>query len=485
MDQFNGLRAKSHTSRFVLFVVALLLCAWLAWDSVGPLMKEWSSGLYSQGWLIFALSIGHLYQIRVATNHWRWVGLLLMAGAGALWWLGLVLGIETIQYAALFGVFLALVVSVWGLEFAFQAKYMLIALGLAFPVWEHLQEPLQALSTIVSVNLLRWFGVPVLQEGFLLTVPGGRFLIEPACAGLAFILTALSLVFLFRAWFRVSFARLVKMLAVSMLLAIVANWIRVVAIVLIGNYSQMQNPMVDDHAGLGWVIFGLIYCPYFWFQVRYHGESETGADQVQPFALPELRWVVLAVLMLALFPFSDFLLRKDQQEQQSLSALLSEVEGLQAAAPFEDWQPDIAGAEQAHYFRIKQAGQSYWVYIAETNYRPGGKMLIKSGNRFFEPGLWQVEQKRRMQQGAHFQLRGPKGYQRELDYAYVVAGQPYGRLLDAKKALLQAYLTGRDQLYLVVVMQPNRIAGFNKGTSTEGLVSRIVNALSKPEVTDK
>ena len=47
-------------------------------------------------------------------------------------------------------------------------------------------------------------------------------------------------------------------------LSIVANWIRILAIITVGNATQMDHWIVDGHLFFGWLLFSGMLIPYFW-----------------------------------------------------------------------------------------------------------------------------------------------------------------------------------------------------------------------------
>lgn len=456
----DNIQGRWHRRAFLLLVVCMAVSAWIAWPTVSALLYEWNRGLYSHGWLVFALSLFYLFRLETRPTAGRWLSLVVALLSAFTWWFGLVLGIETIQYAALYGLLLSLILSIWGFPFLYDVKYMMIALAMAFPVWEHIQAPLQRLSTEISVIIVDLLGINIHREGFLLSVPGGRFLIEPACAGLGFLLTALSLVLLFAAWFKLHWKQLFKMLIVSLLLAMLANWIRVVIIVLIGNYTEMQSPLVEDHFTLGWLIFGVIYCPYYWFQVRTVGDERR---HVAPFyksiGYQDLRWPLGVVAIVAAFPVLNACVGVTQGSRSSNAHSVMETYQGQSANPViklsvspKKWHPEISGADSEGFYRIHQDGYFFTAFVVETNYYPGGRMLPKSGNKVFDSRFWSMSDETLQDSEMLLKLSSARGQYRNIVYSYIINGEATGDVLEAKKLVLDAYLDNNPRMFFIAVM---------------------------------
>ena len=93
---------------------------------------------------------------------------------------------------------------------------------------------------------------------------GGRFAIEPACSGLGFFLCS-GLIGAYFAYFNdLGWRKMVGFIAFGLGLAVVANWIRILAIIMVGNATQMDHWIVHDHLMFGWILFSGMLIPYFW-----------------------------------------------------------------------------------------------------------------------------------------------------------------------------------------------------------------------------
>jgi EpsI family protein len=71
---------------------------------------------------------------------------------------------------------------------------------------------------------------------------------------------------------------------VSAIIPIMANWLRVTIVVLAGELTAMQHPLVHSHITFGWILFGSLILPACWFGARF---SDIGRRDVQTKAATE------------------------------------------------------------------------------------------------------------------------------------------------------------------------------------------------------
>jgi EpsI family protein len=145
------------------------------------------------------------------------------------------------------------------------ARSLRFAIGyflFSVPLIDLLAPPLQYLTVVVTSVILRVAGLIPVIAGNLVTIPEGTFEIADGCAGTHYLTVALATATLFAYLERLSWRRATLVIAGGVLLALLANWLRVAAIIEIGHLTAMRSGLVRDHYAFGWVIFALTLLPF-------------------------------------------------------------------------------------------------------------------------------------------------------------------------------------------------------------------------------
>ncbi len=124
-----------------------------------------------------------------------------------------------------------------------------------FPIWNGLTTPLQQLSTWVSSFVLSLTSIPIYVEGAFISLPAGKFEIANGCSGLRYLLVSLAISYLYTFLYIKSVKNSVTFLIFAILGALITNWIRIILLILIGQYTEMQSPLMTDHNNFGWFLY--------------------------------------------------------------------------------------------------------------------------------------------------------------------------------------------------------------------------------------
>ena len=115
-----------------------------------------------------------------------------------------------------------------------------------------------------TVAALRLTGIPVYREGQFFTIPTGSWSVVEACSGLRYLIASVTVGVLYAYLTYRSPARRAAFVAASIVVPIVANWVRAYMIVMIGHLSGMKYAVGVDHLIYGWVFFGIVMLLLFW-----------------------------------------------------------------------------------------------------------------------------------------------------------------------------------------------------------------------------
>lgn len=180
-----------------------------------------------------------------------------------------ILDIKTVFFASL----ILMIASLTGLNLgwrAFQVTLLpLCIVSMAMPFWYIASAPLQSLSAIVVGKFVEGISITALVEGTYITLPNGTIHIAGGCSGLKYFLSAISLSFISSCWNHNPPRKVIISLLLATSLSILANWVRISILVIIGYKAGVDHPLMEDHDSLGWVVFAVLLLPWLWFEGRF------------------------------------------------------------------------------------------------------------------------------------------------------------------------------------------------------------------------
>ncbi len=148
---------------------------------------------------------------------------------------------------------------VCGRPLAMRVAAPLASLYFAIPVWEYLVPLLQYMTVGVTHVILRLLDIPAVVDGFHVTLPSGSFQIAEGCSGKRYFVMTLTITSLAGVLARLPWRRFVVLMVCAVVMALVANWVRVLIVILAGHLTHMRHYWVAvEHISLGWIIFAVL-----------------------------------------------------------------------------------------------------------------------------------------------------------------------------------------------------------------------------------
>src|SRR5690554_8156294 len=95
-----------------------------------------------------------------------------------------------------------------------------------------------------------------LIEGNSITLPYGRLVIADGCSRLRYFAISILLAAMMSILNDYRWRGWLCFLAAAMVLGLIANWVRIFILVVIGYQSEMQSELLTDHELMGWVVYG-------------------------------------------------------------------------------------------------------------------------------------------------------------------------------------------------------------------------------------
>lgn len=263
----------------------LLLLAWilfLYFDTVAAMVLTWSrSATFTQDFLVPPIVLWLVWRqrrpIASQTPQPSVVALVFIAGAAFVWLLGDLVAVNAVTQLAFVALLVLSVPAVLGWNVARLIVFPLGFLFFAVPIGEFLIPQLMEWTADFTVLALRLSGVPVYREGLYFVIPSGRWSVVEACSGVRYLIASLTVGTLFAYLNYQSSKRRILFVVVSIIVPIVANWMRAYMIVMLGNLSGNRLAVGVDHVIYGWIFFGIVIGLMFLIGARW-AEPEKVAD---------------------------------------------------------------------------------------------------------------------------------------------------------------------------------------------------------------
>lgn len=381
-------------------VVAILAVIGLFFDTFRSIVAIWSrSDTFAHGFLIVPISLYLIWDERdrlrnvTPSPDYRALAALPLIGFG---WLGCrlagVLVLE--QYFAV----AAIPLVVWAVLGSAAIRRLAFPLGfllLAVPVGEFLIPPLIDFTAAFTVAGLRLTGVPVLQEGNLLTLSNSQWSVVEACSGLRYLIACVTLGILYayltyRSWWKRGLC-----LLAAIIVPIIANGFRAYLIVMMGYLSDMKLAAGVDHLIYGWIFFGVVVLLFFWVGSFFREDdveppapaeperASSSRDSARRFLVAGVAVVLLAAVWPVWAHRAEDLEAGLPPESSVLPSVVGEWSAL--GEPPTDWRPHYVGAGVTPARAYERDGEWVGAHVACYGSQRQGAELVSSSNGWIVP----------------------------------------------------------------------------------------------------
>jgi exosortase len=221
--------------------------------------------------------------------------LILLALAGLLLFYSLaeLVNIDVFTYAALLAALPCFIALFFGWRASLSLWHLHLFFILPLPIWDGFLETLVQLASVVCSNFMKLFDLPMLIEGNSITLPTGRILIAEGCSGIRYFLVSIILGYLLSNLNGYTGWRLILTVTCGACLGLLANWIRIILLIFIGYYSEMQSSLMADHETFGWIIFAVFCLPALYFAPQHKPTAVTGHFYSRPAIQQGLAWLAI------------------------------------------------------------------------------------------------------------------------------------------------------------------------------------------------
>ncbi len=399
----------------------------------------WQSSTYSYAFLLLPLAAASAYLRWRASRHLyagpRYGVLALLLLLAAVWLAARVANVRVVEYLATVLFVPGLFLYFWGWPLTRRLLFPFTLLLFTVPFWDLLLNlPLQRIAAHGTVWLLELVDIPSYREGLSVVLPNGRFEVEESCSGLNFLLVSFALSTLYASYMYHGDRKRLVYIAVFAAAAVLGNVVRVFAITLLGYFTDMQHPLVRDHAIIGWAIFAVIAVAMFYFGRRW-ADPRAAAGAAMPasprLSTPEVRRIAAAgVVIVGLAPLVLMTTGQAAAPAVAAAGLPAARAGILGPRDTRDsWQPLYVGATRrwrASYLDGYERREVFAAWYARQ--RQGGE-LVHQDNRVADGRRWvsvlaaPARRRFRGHEVDEYLLRGPGGEERLVWRWYVVGGR--------------------------------------------------------------
>jgi exosortase A len=368
-------------------------------DTVASIVAIWwRSETFAHGFVVVPIALWLAWRKRaeiaaVPARPW-YPALLIVALMGALWLASVAAEAIGIRQFALAFMVQAAIVAVVGLGVARSAAFPLLFLLFAVPAGEFLLPILIDWTADFTVWALRATGVPVFREANHFVIPSGNWSVVEACSGLRYLIASLMIGVVYAAVSYRSPARRAAFIAASVVVPIIANWLRAYMIVMIGHLSDNELAVGVDHIIYGWIFFGVVMALLFWVgsfwaepDAPRPATARTAASTAA--GAPSTRYFLTAVAAIVLSavwrPFAIGAAPAPSAVKPELPAL--SVVGGWAPATYPDigWTPGFLGEAARLRQGFVRSGSVAGLQVFYYRNQVKGRELVTSGNHLVLP----------------------------------------------------------------------------------------------------
>jgi len=315
MNQTTPSRQNAWPTTLVLIGLVLAMIGYSYRETLAAMAEIWwRSDTYGHGFLVPVISGWLAWRSRhrlvnLAPGIWLlpFVPLACMVFA---WLLGDLTAVNALTQFSVVAIIVLACAALLGKSVSRQLAFPLLFLFFAVPIGDFLMPKLMEWTADFTVIALRLSGIPVYREGQNFVVPSGNWSVVEACSGIRYLIASLTVGTLYAYLTYTSLKRRLIFVGISLLVPVVANWLRAYLIVMIGHLSGNKLAVGVDHLIYGWVFFGVVIFLMFWVGSRW--QEEPAPVQPAPAQAEPTRWARVVPIALALAAFQPALALLDR-----------------------------------------------------------------------------------------------------------------------------------------------------------------------------
>lgn len=384
------MKVSARPNSLIRLLPGMLLLAALLWlmrDTASSMVSIWiRSETFTHAFLVPPIVLWLVWRKRdvLAATPTRPVPWLLLPIAAACfgWLLGELVSVGVAAQFALVSVIVLCVPALFGWAVARELTFPLLFLYFAVPVGEFTVPQLMAWTADFTVLALRATGVPVYREGLQFIIPSGNWSVVDACSGVRYLIASFMVGTLFAYLNYRSIRRRLIFIALSLLVPILANWVRAYMIVMIGHLSDNQLAVGVDHLIYGWVFFGVVIGLMYFIGARWPEAGDDLERSATPVATEHRSaWAMAAGIVVLVVATQAWTERLEHATSSSPQLVLEPLSGAETAAVVAlPWRPGFPNPNVTAELTQDVEGRRFWIWIGYYRQQGDERKLVSSVN---------------------------------------------------------------------------------------------------------
>ena len=330
-----------------------------------------------------------LARMTPAPNGWF---MLPIAAAGLVWLAGQLAAVNALTHLSLVALVVLTVPAILGARVAWALAFPLGFLFFAAPVGEFVMPQMMEWTADFAVLAVRLSGVPVFRDGLQFVIPSGNWSVVEACSGVRYLIASVTVGTLFAYLNYTSFKRRLVFVGISILVPVVANWLRAYMIVMLGHLSGNKIAVGVDHLIYGWVFFGVVIMVMFAIGARWREDLPAeagGAIAPEPASASGARlsgatawFATIATMVFFALPIvaERAILRTETAAPTRISAPVIDSPWRPVAGPLSEWRPAFDGAAAELLTAYTRDAKSVGLFVALYRNQDFEHKLVSSEN---------------------------------------------------------------------------------------------------------
>ena len=391
MKQLN----PAWTQALPALLFLLVAVGWVYSDTLLGMVGIWErSETFAHAFVVPPISLWLIWRQREKLsaqtprpNAWF---LLPMAVIALVWLLGDLAAVNSVTQFSLVALLVLSVPLMLGRQVTQLILFPLGFLFFAVPFGEFMMPQLMDWTADFTVLALRLTGIPVFREGNQFVIPSGSWSVVEACSGIRYLIASLMVGTLFGYLNYRSMRKRWFFAVVSIIVPLVANWLRAYFIVLLGHYSGNKLAVGVDHLIYGWLFFGVVMVLMFLVGARWSDASPQAFAQAQTAPMPSRstsaraswRAALMGVVVVLLPQFSLWSLaqavRPGEPELKPIAMLAA---GWQPSPqPWVDWAPEFQNPSVTLNQTFVKNGAEVGLFVGYYRHQSIERKLVSSSN---------------------------------------------------------------------------------------------------------